>query len=317
MYFVVIDGHTKWVRHMASDYYKVLGVERNAKQEDIKRAFYKQAKRYHPDANRDDPKAEEKFKEVNEAYEVLGDPQKRQQYDQFGANWQNYQGFGGGQGGQYSNVDMGDMEDILQQIFGGGSPFGGSGRGSSPFGGSPFGGTRTRAPQSGQDIEQTINISLREAYDGTERIITKDGRRIRAKIPAGAYTGTKVRLAGEGGAGYNGGNNGDLYLIVNVESDSVYSRDGDDLYAEINVDMFTAMLGGDVQVNTMTRPIKLKIPAGTQSGERIRVRGKGMPIMRKKDQFGDLYVRVMITVPNIKDEQQRRMVESLRDQFQN
>lgn len=303
---------------MASDYYKVLGVGRSASQDEIKKAFRQQAKRYHPDANKNNPQAEAKFKEINAAYEVLGDPEKRKQYDQFGANWQNFQGFGGAGDGspfghaqyqQQGNVDFSSMQDILEEIFGGGgSPFGGS----SPFGRQQ--GART-VSQNGENIEQPVPITLREAYEGTERIITKDGRKIRARIPAGAYTGTKVRLAGEGGLGFGGGKPGDLYLVVQVQEDPRFKRDGDDLTTEIEVDAFTAMLGGEAQVMTMTRPIKLNIPPGTQSGKRIRVRGKGMPIMRKKDQFGDLYVRVMITVPTITTDEQRRMVEALRDTF--
>lgn len=298
---------------MAADYYDILGVPRNASQDDIKRAFRKQAKKYHPDANPDNPQAEAKFKELNEAYEVLSDPQKRQQYDAFGSNWEQFGkgGFNGNSGSYGGNVNVEDLSDFINQMFGGrgGSPFG-----SSPgtgFGTSGFSQQRTR--QRGQDIEQPVSITLREAYEGTERRLTKDGRSIKVNIPRGAKNGTKVRLKGEGYPGMMGAAAGDLFLIVDVEADPQFEREGDDLIVEVKVDAFTAMLGGEVQVPTMTRPVNLKVPPGTQSGQRLRLSNKGMPIMRKKGQFGDLYVKVLITVPTDLTDDQRRRVEALRN----
>lgn len=296
---------------MATDYYKVLGVDKNADEKEIKKAFRKLAKQYHPDANPDNPSAEQRFKEVNQAYEVLSDADKRAQYDRFGPDFARYQGFqgqpgggfnpnGGGFGGQtYTNVDFGDsgFADIFENIFGG---FGGSGR------------TRTRAEApAGRDIEQEVTISLREAYDGTTRQILKGSRRINVNIPAGAANGTKVRLTGEGeqSMGVNG-KAGDLYLVVKVEDDPQFTRDGDNLQVDVTVDMFTALLGGEVRVPTMQRDVKLKIPAGTQSGQKFRVGGKGMPNLRKKDQFGDLYAIVMVSVPkNLTDDQRQQVLE--------
>jgi curved DNA-binding protein len=195
-----------------------------------------------------------------------------------------------------------DFSSIFEQMFGGGAGRATRGAGASPF---------QRA--TGRDIEQEVSISLREAYTGTQRIITKDGRRIKANIPAGATTGTKVRLSGEGEPGLGSGRAGDLYLVVRVEPDPQFEREGDDLTVDVKLDMFTAMLGGEVEVPTLDRPVRLKIPAGTQSGRRFRLTGKGMPRLRKKGEFGDLYARMLITVPSNLNDEQRELVERLRD----
>lgn len=292
---------------MAKDYYDLLGVSKSASADEIKKAFRKQAKKYHPDANPDNPSAETKFKEVNEAYEVLSDKEKRQQYDMFGSVGANGS-FGGGNQGYYqqSNMNGADLEDIIGSIFGGGF--------RSSTGGNPF--AQQARPQRGQNIEQEITISLDEAYRGTTRLLNKDGRQLTVNIPAGADNGTKVRLSGEGHQGM-GGQAGDLYLIVNVnENSSPFTRDGNDLTVDFEVDAFTAMLGGSVEVPTMERSVNLKIPAGTQSGRKFRLSGKGMPIMRKKGKHGDLYARVVITVPEKLTDKQRELAQQLRDSLQ-
>lgn len=306
---------------MAKDYYKTLGVKKDASEKEIKSAYRKMAKKFHPDTNPNDPSAEARFKEVNEAYEVLSDGEKRQMYDRFGTVNPGAGFPGAGQpGGQYySNVDMGDgsFTDIFESIFGGI----GRGSGSRPRtttqessgGFSGFGGFGT-AP--GQDIEQAVTITLREAYSGATRLITKGDRKIKVTIPAGADTGTKVRLSGEGTQGVGGGQNGNLYLVVEVEPDSQYQRTGNDLQTEVKVDLFTAMLGGEVEVQTLDRPVNLRVPAGTQSGRKLRMTGKGMPIMRKKDEFGDMYARILITVPTHLTDEQKALVEQLRDSLQ-
>lgn len=300
---------------MAKDYYKTLGVDKNASEDDIKKAFRKLAKQYHPDTNQNDPNAETRFKEINEAYEVLGDAKKRAQYDRMGSSYFGGGGYPGSAGRTYSyNVDIDDMNfgdtpfgDILRDIFGG---IGGSARGSTVR----EGGRRSGfSAVPGEDLEHVVNISLREAYSGATRLITKGDRTIKVSIPAGATTGTKVRLAGEGGQGLNGGQAGDLYLVVHVEPDPEFERQGDDLYVDVKVDMFTALLGGEVDVPTLARPIRLKIPAGTQSGRKIRAAGKGMPVLRKPDTHGDLYARVLITVPEKLTAEQREAVIRLRE----
>jgi curved DNA-binding protein len=303
---------------MAKDYYQVLGVEKSATQDEIKKAFRKQAKKLHPDANPNNPQAEAQFKEINEAYEVLSDPEKRTQYDAFGSRsqWEQFaqngfSGFGGtrGQRNTYSNVNPENLNDIFNTIFGN--------RDGSGFGNADY--TRQYSRRAGavpptQDIEQPITITLREAYEGTTRLVVKDNRQVKVAIPAGAQTGTKVRVRGEGAENPYGGEVGDLLLVVEVlERDNHFEREGDDLYTDVQIDIFTAMLGGEVEIPTMTRPVKLKIPAGTQSGAKMRLSGKGMPILRKAGQFGDLYARMMITVPKILTDEQRRLVQQLRD----
>lgn len=289
---------------MSRDYYDVLGVTRDAGDEEIKRAFRRKAKQYHPDANPDDPAAEARFKEVNAAYEVLSDEDKRAAYNRFGANWEQYQAVNGGNPFHSSgDASYTDVSDIFDSFFSGG---GGRRRQAGGFSG--FNG-----PRAGRDIEHDVHISLREAYEGAERIISKEGRDINVKIPRGAATGTKVRLAGEGAPGSNGGPSGHLYLRVHVAEDKRFKRQGDDISVDVKVDAFTAILGGDVEVPTLTRPVKMKLRPGAQSGQKLRLSGKGMPVLRGGDAYGDLYARVMITVPTQLDAAQRELAEALRD----
>jgi len=311
------------------DYYDILGVSRDADEKDIKRAFRRLARKYHPDVNPGDPQAEERFKELNEAYEVLSDPEKRSKYDRLGADWRRYQQTGGrpgdfdwsqwttgapGWGGQRVHVQYGTPED-LGDLFGGASPFsdffsqifggmGGAGR-ASP------GGYGAR-PQRGQDYEQEIEISMREAHQGTSRILQKNGRRLEVKIPPGAHTGTRVRMAGEGGSGAAGGAEGDLYLRVKVAPDPQFERRGDDLYVTVPVDLYTAVLGGQAQVPTLSRPVTLTIPAGTQNGCVFRLGGKGLPLLRQPEQHGDLYAKVEVQLPTDLSPRQRELFEELR-----
>lgn len=291
---------------MAKNYYDTLGVKKDASEKEIKQAFRRLAKQYHPDANPDNPQAEARFKEINEAYEVLSDAEKRAQYDQLGSAYQQFGGNGGPR--YYTNVDVDDsaFADILESLFSGFGGFGRSGRGPAY--------TR-QAPTDGHDIEQPVTISLREAYQGATRLVSRGGRKVKVTIPRGATTGTKVRLAGEGEPGAAGGRAGDLYLVVEVEDDPRFKRQGDDLYVDVDVDLFTALLGGTVEAPTLERPVKLKIPAGTQSGRLFRVAGKGMPKLRQPDAHGDLYARALIKIPVHLTDEQRRLVEQLRDSF--
>lgn len=274
---------------MSRDYYDVLGIDQNASTAEIKKAYRQKAKQYHPDTNPNSRTAEARFKEVNEAYEVLSDDDKRAAYNRFGANWQQYQGFEGGE------VPLENMSDIFETLF--------SRRGG-------FGG-QSAYPQAGADIEQPIDISLREAYEGTQRIVSKNGRGITVQIPRGAASGTKVRLPGEGHPGSRGGSAGHLYLVVHIPPDPQFERQGDDLLVDVKVDALTAMLGGELEVPTMTRPVRLKIRPGTQSGQKLRLSGKGMPKLRESG-FGDLYARVVITVPSRLSAAQTELAEALR-----
>lgn len=308
------------------DYYKILSVDKNATDKEIKSAYRRLARQVHPDVNPDDPQAEERFKEINEAYEVLSDPEKRGKYDQLGADWQRWQQTGGrpgeydwsqwatGQPGGRVHVRYGTPED-LEDLFGGGSPFSdffsqmfggmGGGRGGSGF-------EYQMRPQAGRDLEQEVEITLEEAYHGTTRLLQKDGQRLEVSIPAGAKTGTRVRMSGQGGPGSAGAPSGDLYLRVKVQPDPRFERKDNDLYTTVPVDLFTMVLGGEVQVPTLSGHAVLTIPAGTQNGRTFRLRGKGMPSLRNSKQKGDLYAQVRVQLPEKVTSQQRELWEQLR-----
>jgi curved DNA-binding protein len=308
------------------DYYQVLGVDKNSSEKEIKRAFRRLARQHHPDVNPGDAQAEERFKEINEAYEVLSDPDKRSKYDQLGADWQRWQQTGGrpgdfnwgrwtsGRPGDGVHVQYGTPED-LEDLFGGSGAF--SDFFSQVFGG--MGGGRggggfqyQMRPQRGQDFEQPVEISLQEAYHGTTRLLQKEGQRLEVKIPAGAKTGTRVRMSGEGGHSPAGGPSGDLYLRVTVLPDPRFERKGDDLHTTLPVDLYTMVLGGEVRVPTLTGEVMLTIPAGTQNGRSFRLRGKGMPRLRRPVENGDLYAKVEVRLPVALTTRQRELFEELR-----
>lgn len=301
------------------DYYKILGVDRNASEKDIKKAYRKLAREFHPDKNPDNKKSEEKFKEINEAYEVLGTPENRSKYDQLGSNYQRYQQMGGAQneydfsqwfnqggasrGGGYQQVNI-DFEDLL----GGNSGFsdffttifGNQRRGAS----SPFG-QRTSMPK--QDMEQPISITLEEAFSGTTRTLTNSSETFTAKIPKGSKDGTKIRLRGKASV------SGDLYLVVQVEPHPVFKREDNNLLVTVPVSVTTAVLGGKVTVPTMEGSVRLTIPAGTQGGKTFRLRGKGMPDLREKSKHGDILATIQIEIPETLTEQEQALYEQLAD----
>jgi curved DNA-binding protein len=312
------------------DYYKVLGVDKGASDKDIKRAYRRLARKYHPDVNPDDKQAEERFKEINEAYQVLSDPEKRQKYDHLGADWYRYQQQGGrpddfdwsrwgarpsGRTRYGSAEDLfggGGFSDFFSSIFGG-SPFAGqTGQSGFDFGGPESLYGRQARPQRGQNIEHEVEISLYEAYHGAVRVLEKDGRRLEVKIPAGARTGTRVRLKGEGGPGMYGGQTGDLHLVIQVRPDPQFERKGDDLYVTVPLDMYTALLGGQARVQTLSGPVMLTIRPETQNGQTFRLRGKGMPKMRQAGEYGDLYAKVDVRLPTNLTERQLELLEEMR-----
>jgi curved DNA-binding protein len=290
------------------DYYTILGVDRGASEQEIKKAYRKLARKYHPDINPGDKQAEAKFKEINEANDVLSDKEKREKYDRFGRDWQRYQQGGGDfDWGPYANGGgggVGDMSDFFEQLFGGGR------RGASG------GGFSFRV--DGQDVEHTVDLTLEEAFAGTQRTLqfaNPNGtpRTITVKIPAGIENGGKVRVSGEGGPGRNGGRKGDLLLVANVLRHPRFERDGDDLRLRLPVDMFTMLLGGEAQVTTLDgKTIKLKVPAGTANGKVIRLSGQGMPRLRNVGTRGDLYVTLEALLPATLSERERELVEELR-----
>ncbi len=304
------------------DYYRILGVDRNATEKEIKQAYRRLARKYHPDVNPGDKEAEERFKEINEAYEVLSDPEKRRKYDQLRASWQQWQRMGGDPrdfdwsqwfsrewpGGRV-HVEYGDLGDLFGEgIF-------------SDFFRAIFGdvGTRPRVrwwearPRyaRGQDYEQPVEITLEEAFRGTKRVLERDGRRLEVTIPPGVKTGSRVRIAGQGGPGIGGGRPGDLYLKVTVLPHPIFERRGDDLHCEVPVDLYTAVLGGEVRVPTLEGDVMLKIPPGTQGGQTFRLRGKGMPNLRNPRQRGDLYVKVRVQVPQDLSQRERELFREL------
>ncbi len=292
------------------DYYHVLGVPKNASDKDIKQAYRRLARKHHPDVNPNNKGAQEKFKEINEAYEVLSDADKRKKYDTLGANWQQYEQYqrAGGQGpfqyGQYRTVTPEEFENIFGGDLGGFSDF------FRTFFGGDFGGARSQSrARRGQDIEQPVEISLEEAYRGATRLIQKDGRRIEIKIPPGVKDGSKVRYAGEGMPGSAGA--GDLYLRIQVADDPAFERRGDDLHSEVPVDLYTAMLGGEVQVATLKGKVVLKIPPETQPGKTFRLGGQGMPKLDNPKSFGDLYARVRVVLPENLTAAERELFEKL------
>ena len=284
------------------DYYKTLGVERKATEDDIRKAYRKLAKQYHPDYNPNNKKAEDTFKEINEAYEVLSDAKKRSHYDRLGSDysqWQqrdnpgdfNWDQYGGAPGGTRVNIDD------LNEMFGGG--------GFSDFFQSIFGqgGARPSARSQPQGYQQDLEITLEEAYKGTQRRIQTDGKEKIVRIPVGVRTGSKVRVAGAGPNGL------DLYLIVGVAEDKKFERHGNDLHTNATVSVFTAILGGEAEVETMEGKITLNVPAGTQPDQVFRLTGRGMPHLKNPKEKGDLFVKLKIQIPKYLSPKQRELLD--------
>lgn len=307
------------------DYYKILGVNKNATKDEIKKAYRKLAMKYHPDRNPNNKQAEDKFKEINEAQEVLSDPEKRSRYDQLGDSyfqWQNAGGPGNFNWDQWASQqqasqgrprgNVGNFED-LEGMFGGGFSdfftqiFGGMG-GMGGMGSRTTTGTRRRTavrPEA-QTYEQPVTISLLEAYQGAERTIQIGDRRLTVKIPAGAAKGTKVRMGGVAPG------SGDLYLVIDIAPDKNFERKDDDLFTEVDVDLYTALLGGQARVSTPGGDVVLTIPAGTQPGQSIRLSGRGMPHLRDPQKHGDLYAKMKVTLPRQLTSEQKKLFEQLR-----
>lgn len=299
------------------DYYKILGVDKSATQDDIKKAYRKQARKLHPDLNPNDKEAEKQFKELNEANEVLSNPENRAKYDKYGENWkhgeeyekaqqqqrQQYQG--GNYGGGFSGADFGegeDFSDFFQSMFGGaGGGFGRSSRGSAS------------GKFKGQDVQAELNLNLKDAAKTHQQTFDINGKKVRITIPAGVYDGQQIKLKGHGNPGVNGGPSGDLYITFNINPDPNFERVGDDLKTKVTIDLYTAVLGGEVTVNTLDGSVNLKVKPGTQNGTTVRLKGKGFPVYKKEGQFGDLFATYDVKLPTDLTEKQKELFEQLKN----
>jgi len=310
------------------DYYKILGIDRNATQTDIKKAYRKLARKYHPDLNPEDRTAGHKFSEINEANEVLSDPDKRKKYDQFGSNWQQFEQSGGrpedfnwsqwqsdpGQTYSYRTV----TPEEFQELFGGAGGysdffeilFGAANRRAGDRGASNKGYYFRTAPRKGHDREHTLQITLEEAFRGVTRTLEwENGRKIEAKIPPGVRTGSRVRLKGQGEKELDGGEPGDLYLRIQVQPHQRFERKGDDLNLTITLDLFTMLLGGQATVSGIDRSVRLDIPPETANGRVFRLRGLGMPRLKNPAERGELYVTVEAALPKSLSDNEKDLIQ--------
>jgi curved DNA-binding protein len=307
---------------MAKDYYSILGVNKNASNEEIKKAFRKLAVKFHPDKNPGDKQSEEKFKELNEAYEVLSDPENRKKYDRFGENWNRFdeaqhadarrQHQRSSPGGEQSFYFEGDPSEF----FGQGNDYGDLFESFFRKSGSSSGFAQSnRNRGKGQDLHASISISLEEAYHGAAKIIELNNEKIRIRLKPGTYDGLIIRLAGKGAPGAKNKPSGDLYLTIQVLPHTSYERDGDNIRQSIPIDLFAAVLGGEKQVATLAGTLKIKIPPGSQNGKILRIKGKGMSVYDQPGKFGDLLLEIKVLVPEKLSEEQKELFRQLQDTF--
>lgn len=300
------------------DYYKTLGVSKNASAEDIKKAYRKLARKFHPDVNPNDKEAHKKFQQINEANEVLSDPEKRKKYDQYGENWKHAEqyekarqqqgqqagggfggfggfggGFGGGQEYTYSSGDEGSFSDFFESLFGGAR------------------GRRSQAKFRGQDYNAELHLSLSDASQTHKQTLTVNGKNVRITIPAGVENGQQIKLKGYGSPGANGGPNGDLFITFVIPNETNLKREGNNLYKTEDLDLYTALLGGEKTIDTLGGKIKLKVAPETQNGATVRLKGKGFPVYKKEGQFGDLYITWNIKLPTNLTTKQKELFTEL------
>jgi curved DNA-binding protein len=290
------------------DYYQILGLPKTASDKEIKSAYRKLARKFHPDLNPDDKEAHKKFQELNEANEVLSDPEKRKKYDQYGQDWQHgeeYEKARQAQNQQRSrsggDSGAGDgFSDFFESMFGGASGFGGS-----------AGGGRRQSKFRGQDYKSELHLELREAYETHKQTLTVNGKNIRITIPAGIENGQTIKIPGHGGKGVNGGPDGDLYITFSVANDSRFRRAGNDLYLKQELNLYTAVLGGEIIIETLSGKIKLPVKPETQNASVVRLKGKGFPVYKTEGQFGDLYVTFDVKIPTNLTERQKELFTEL------
>ena len=288
------------------DYYKVLGISKTATADEIKKAYRKLARKLHPDINPNDKEANAKFQQLNEANEVLGNPEKRKKYDKYGKDWENGEEYEKYKQQQYSNAGQ-------QQSYGGG--FGGedfSDYFSSMFGNQSGGGRRSQPKYRGQDIQAQVQIDIKEAYTTHKKEFTVSGKNIRITIPAGIEDQQTIKIGGYGSPGMNNGPSGDLYITFSIVNNTAFKRVGNDLFFTQNIDLYSAVLGGEITISDFNQSkLKLKVVEGTQNGTKVRLKGKGFPIYKKEDSFGDLYVTYNIVIPTNLSEREKELFSEL------
>jgi curved DNA-binding protein len=288
------------------DYYKVLGLERSATQADVKKAYRKLARKFHPDLNPGDKTAEQKFKEINEAHEVLSDLENRKKYDEYGKDWKHAEAFEeakqqrqsrpSGRSGGYSGFsEGGDYSDFFESMFGGAR---------SRTGG-------RRASFKGQDYHAEMQLGLRDVYESQKRTITVNGKNLRLTIPGGVRDGQTIRIKGQGGPGVNGGPDGDLLITFSIRNNTPFDLDGVDLYSNVDLDLYTAMLGGEVTVDTFDGKAKIKVKPETQNGAKVKLKGKGFTVYKKESQHGDLYITLKVKIPTNLTEKEKDLLKQL------
>jgi len=286
------------------DYYKILGIEKKSTQADIKKAYRKLARKYHPDLNPNDKDSEKKFKEINEANEVLSDTENRKKYDKYGKDWKHADEFDKAQ--RQKQQSRNRYQDQPSSKF--------SESEYSDFFESMFGGGRTRGENikfKGQDFHAELHLDLKDVYETHKRTLTVNGKNIRLTIPAGVRNGQIIRIIGHGGEGLNGGPKGDLILKFSIANHTNFKRDKDNLYATTEIDLFKALLGGEITIDTFKGKVKLKVKPETQSGTRVKLKGKGFPVYKKEDEFGDLYITYNVELPTKLSEKEKELFNEL------
>lgn len=292
------------------DYYKVLELDSKATQADIKKAYRKLARKLHPDLNPNDAEAQRKFQQINEANEVLSDPEKRKKYDAYGKDWEHADAFeeakrnqrasSGGGGRRYASgggADQQDFSDFFESMFGGGGGFSGGGRSSAQF--------------KGQDMNATLNLKLTDVLEDQKQTLDLGAKKIRITIPAGVEDGQTIKIGGYGASGVNGGPKGDLYLTFHVLNNTDFQRVGSDLYMTQTINLYTALLGGAIEIKTLTGKVKLKVKPETQNDVKVKLKGKGMPVYKKKNVFGNLYVTYKVEMPSKLTEEEKTLFTQL------
>jgi len=297
------------------DYYKVLEIDKRASAEDVKKAYRKLARKYHPDLNPNDASAKQKFQKINEANEVLSDSEKRKKYDQYGKDWQHSEEFerarqnqrqsGGAQRTYQSQGFEGeDFSDFFESMFGGG-------------GASSFSGGGRKVKYKGQDVQAELHLDIHDVFTSKQQTLQVNGRSIRLTIPAGVENGQTIKIKGHGGVGINGGPNGDLYITFLISNTTKFKREGSNLFSDQELDIYTAVLGGETMLDTFDGKVKLKVAPETQNDTKVKLKGKGFPIYKSEGQFGDLFVTFKIKTPSGLSEKEKALFVELQKMKQN